>query len=301
MASKESNAINVHYSYLLNTMGADPDMPLDDIRVLFNHQDYLGLDAGGVDYIELECNGITCMWANPKGGSDKHVILYTHGGGYLTGSIYSHRKLVGHLAKQTGCRVLNVDYNLAPESPHPGPLNDSIKVYEWLLNEGYKPENIATSGDSAGGALCTEILIAARDRGLPLPAAGMPICPWYDLENSGDSMTSNDEKDCLVKKAVVDNMAEAFLAGGDPRDPTANALYADLTGLPPLYITVGSYETLLDDATRFEKKAKEAGVEVKLDIFPEMQHVWHFMAGAAPEADQAIKQMADWVKPKIGL
>ena len=96
-------------------------------------------------------------------------------------------------------------------------------------------------------------------------------------------------------------MAEAFLAGGDPRDPTANALYADLTGLPPLYITVGSYETLLDDATRFEKKAKEAGVEVKLDIFPELQHVWHLMAGAAPEADQAIKQMADWVKPKIGL
>ena len=205
------------------------------------------------------------------------------------------------MAKQTGCRVLSVDYNLAPESPHPGPLNDCIKVYEWLLKEGYNPENIATSGDSAGGSLCTEILIASRDRGLPLPAAGMPICPWYDLENSGDSMTTNDEKACLVKNGVVDNMAEAFLAGGDPRDPTANPLYANLTGLPPLYITVGSYETLLDDSIRFEKKAREAGVEVKLDIFPEMQHVWHFMAGAAPEADKAIKQMADWVKPKIGL
>ena len=301
MASKEANAINVHYSYLLNTLGENPEMPLEEIRILFNHQDYLGLDAGGVDYIESECNDINCMWANPKVGSDKHVILYAHGGGYLTGSIFSHRKLVGHLAKQTGCRVLSVDYNLAPESPHPGPLNDCIKVYEWLLKEGYNPENIATSGDSEGGSLCTEILIASRDRGLPLPAAGMPICPWYDLENSGDSMTTNDEKDCLVKKAVVDNMAEAFLAGGDPRDPTANPLYADLTGLPPLYITVGSYETLLDDSIRFEKKAREAGVEVKLDIFPEMQHVSHFMDGAAPEADKAIKQMADWVKPKIGL
>ncbi len=301
MASKQSNAIKDLYNHILKTLGEHPDMPLEEVRTLLEHVGDLGREPGGVDYIEADCNGVLCMWAHPKGASDKHVLLCTHGGGYVAGSMYSHRKMFAHIAKSVGCRVLIVDYGLAPESPHPGPVNDCVKVYEWLLNAGFKSENIATTGDSAGGCLSTSVLLAARDKGLPLPAAAMPMCPWYDVENSGDSMKTNEEKDCLVKKAVVDDMAQTFLAGGSSRDPLANPLYADVRGLPPLYITVSRDETLLDDSVRFEKIAREAGVEVKVDIFPEMQHVWHFMAGAAPEADQAVQHMSDWVRPKLGL
>ena len=301
MASKQATAIKDLYNHFLKTLGENPDMPIEEVRALLEHLADLGSEPGGVDYIEADCNGVLCMWANPKGASDKHVLLCTHGGGYVAGSIYSHRKLYAHVAKAVGCRAISVHYGLAPENPHPGPVNDCVKVYEWLLDEGFKPENIATTGDSAGGALSISIILAARDKGLPLPAAAMPICPWYDVENSGDSMKTNEEKDCLVKKAVVDGMAETFLAGGSSRDPLANPLHADVSGLPPLYITVSRDETLLDDAVRFEKIAREAGVEVKMDIFPEMQHVWHFMAGAAPEADQAVQQMSDWVRPKLGL
>ena len=301
MASKQANAINVLYDHTLNTLGENPDMPIEEVRALFEHMAGLSSEPGGVDYIEADCNGVPCMCANPKGASDKHVLLCTHGGGYIVGSMYSHRKMFAHIAKAVGCRAIIVDYGRAPENPHPGPVNDCVKVYEWLLNEGFKSENIATTGDSAGGCLSTSVILAARDKGLPLPAAAMPMCPWYDVENSGDSMKANEEKDCLVKKAVVDDMAQTFLAGGSSREPLANPLYADVSGLPPLYITVSRDETLLDDAVRFEKIARAAGVEVKVDIFPEMQHVWHYMAGAAPEADQAIQQMSDWVRPKLGL
>ena len=214
MASKQATAIKDLYNHFLKTLGENPDMPIEEVRALLEHLADLGSEPGGVDYIEADCNGVLCMWANPKGASDEHVLLCTHGGGYVAGSIYSHRKLYAHVAKAVGCRAISVHYGLAPENPHPGPVNDCVKVYEWLLDEGFKPENIATTGDSAGGALSISIILAARDKGLPLPAAAMPICPWYDVENSGDSMKTNEEKDCLVKKAVVDGMAETFLAGG---------------------------------------------------------------------------------------
>jgi monoterpene epsilon-lactone hydrolase len=197
--------------------------------------------------------------------------------------------------------ALIVDYGRAPENPHPGPVNDCLVAYEWLLKEGFKPEHIVTTGDSAGGSLSISVILAARSLGLPLPAAAMPMCPWYDMENSGDSMRINEEKDCLVKKSVVDDMAKNFLGGASARDPLANPLFADVKGLPPIYITVSRDETLFDDSVRFEKIAQAAGVEIKVDIFADMQHVWHFMAGQAPEADKAIKQMADWVRPKLGL
>ena len=301
MASKQSDAIKVLYSHILKTLSDNPKMPLDEVRSLMDHVSDLGGEPGGVDYIEVDCNGVSCLWAKPKQSSDKHVLLCTHGGGYIVGSMYSHRKLFSHIAKAAGCQALIVDYGRAPENPHPGPVNDCLVAYEWLLKEGFKPEHIVTTGDSAGGSLSISVILAARSIGLPLPAAAMPMCPWYDMENSGDSMRINDEKDCLVKKSVVDDMAKNFLGGASARDPLANPLFADVKGLPPIYITVSRDETLFDDSVRFEKIAQAAGVEIKVDIFADMQHVWHFMAGQAPEADKAIKQMADWVRPKLGL
>jgi acetyl esterase/lipase len=301
MASQESNEIKDLYSQWLEAMAAKPDMSLDEMREMFEHWGDITGEPGGVDYIEVDADGVPCMWAVPKGAKEDRVLLCSHGGGYVCGSMYTHRKMFGHIAKAVGCRALIMDYRRAPENPHPAPVEDAVTCYQWLLDQGIKPEHIATTGDSAGGALCTSVLVAARDQGLPMPAAAMPMSPWYDMELKGESIRTNAEVDCLVKEDVVKSMSETFLGGASRTDPLANLLFADVTGLPPFYIQVGKDEALLDDSARFERKARAAGLEVKLDIYPEMQHVFQFLAGHAPEADKAVQQMADWVRPKLGL
>ena len=180
-------------------------------------------------------------------------------------------------------------------------MEDTVTAYEWLLSQGIDPKHICTTGDSAGGALSTSVLVAIRDRNLPMPAGAMPLSPWYDPENKGESIAANAENDALVTQGILDNMAETFLGGASPKDPLANLLEADLKGLPPIYVQVGGYEAMLDNSTRFEPVARAAGVDVTVEVVPEMQHVFHFMAGRAPEADDAIQRMAAWIKPKLGL
>ncbi len=301
MASKESNAIKELYDSWTARMEANPDMQLDELREMLEHWGDLTPEPGGIDYIEEECSGIPCIWAVPKNAHVDRVLICCHGGGYVSGSIYSHRKLYAHLAKAIGCRALIFDYRLAPEFTHPAQVEDAVRVYEWLIMQGIKPEHIATTGDSAGGALCTSMLISIRDRDLPLPAAAMPMSPYYDLEFIGNSMDSNEGIDRMTSRRVVIPMAKLFLGGESARDPLANPLHADIRGLPPFYIQVGGDETLLDDALRFEKKAELAGIEIRVDVYPEMQHVFQFMAGAAEEADRAITQMAEWARWKLDL
>jgi len=301
MASNEANAIKDLYSGWMETINSTPEMQLDDMRDLFEHWGDVTSEPREVDYFEEECGGVPCMWATPKKAHMDRVLICTHGGGYVAGSIYSHRKLFGHLAKAIGCRALILGYRLAPENTHPAQVEDAVSVYEWLLRQNIKPEHIATTGDSAGGALCTTMLISIRDQGLPLPAAAMPMSPYYDMEFTGKSMDSNAAVDIIVDRSIVVPMAETFLGGVTPRHPLANPLYADIEGLPPFYIQVGGDEALLDDSLRFEKKAREAGVEIRVDVFPEMQHVFQFMAGTAREADQAIERAVEWMRPKLGL
>ena len=301
MASPQANAIKQLYAGWLEAMGNKPDMGLDEMRDLFDHWGDITADPGDVDYVEVDAAGVQAMWAIPKGCADDRVALCTHGGGYVVGSMYTHRKLFGHLAKAIGCKALIVDYRCAPEHTHPAQVEDAVGAYKWLLDEGYKPEHICTTGDSAGGALSTSVLLGIRDKGLPLPVGAMPMSPWYDPEGTGATITSNADKDCLVKAEVLKSMASTFLGDASPKDPLANLLCADLKGLPPIYIQVGGDEALLDDSLRFETRAKASGLDIKVDIFPEMQHVFQFMAGRAPEADDAIAKMAAWIKPKLGL
>jgi monoterpene epsilon-lactone hydrolase len=301
MASPQANAIKKLYAGWLEAMGNKPDMGLDEMRDLFDHWGDITADPGDVDYVEVDAAGVQAMWAIPKGCADDRVALCTHGGGYVVGSMYTHRKLFGHLAKTIGCKALIVDYRCAPEHTHPAQVDDAVTAYKWLLDEGYKPGHICTTGDSAGGALSTSVLLGIRDKGLPLPVGAMPMSPWYDPEGTGATITSNADKDCLVKAEVLKGMASTFLGDASPKDPLANLLCADLKGLPPIYIQVGGDEALLDDSLRFETKAKASGLDIKVDVFPEMQHVFQFMAGRAPEADDAIAKMAAWIKPKLGL
>ena len=209
--------------------------------------------------------------------------------------------MFAHIAKAVGCRVLIVDYARAPESQAPSQVNESLKVYEWLLGQGIDATHIATVGDSAGGNLCTAVVLAARDKGLPLPAAVMPLSPWYDMESSASSFKTNAEVDRLITPEMSHNMAQLYIGDVPPTNPLVNPLHADFSGYPPTYIQVGGFEAILDDALRVAQSAKEAGVDCHCDVFPEMQHVFQFMAGRAPEADDAIAKLASWVRPKLGM
>jgi acetyl esterase/lipase len=254
-----------------------------------------------VRFEAVDAGGVPAIWIVPEGATTDRVILYLHGGGYVIGSAATHQNMVGHIAAATGCRALSVDYRLAPEHPHPAPVNDSITVYEWLLGQGIDAQHIAVAGDSAGGGLTVATLIAIRDRGLPNPAAGVPLSPWIDMEATGASMQSNAHVDLMVASAALKMMADLFLNGQSTRDPLAAPLHADLTGIAPLYVQVGGEEALLDDSTRLAANASAAGVDVRLDVFPEMQHVFQLCAGNMPEADDAIERIGAWLRPKLGL
>jgi acetyl esterase/lipase len=201
-----------------------------------------------------------------------------------------------------GCRVLALEYRLAPEHPHPAAVEGSTAAYRWLVAQGIDAGRIVIAGDSAGGGLTVATLVALRDAGDPLPAAAVPISPWVDMEGTGESITSRAEVDPMVSGAALRNIASLFVGeGGDLRDPLAAPLHADLTGLPPLLIHVGDHEVLLDDATRLAANAETAGVDVTLEVWPEMTHVWHGSAGYVPEADAAIARIAEFARPLVGL
>jgi len=302
MASRQSEALKTLYRSWSAALAANPQMPLDELRLMFEHSGDVTAEPGGVDYLETDAGGVPAMWTVPKGCAEDRVVLCLHGGGYVAASMYTHRKVYAHLAKAIGCRALIPHYRRAPEHIHPAPVEDAAASYEWLLDQGITPGHIALAGDSAGGALAVTTLLRARERGLPMATATMPLSPWVDMESTGETLSSNRAKDVLVQKEVVEAMASTFLGErGDRRDPLANPLFADLKGLPPMYIQVGGDETLLDDSRRLADRARAAGVDVRLEVFPEMQHVFHFAAGHAPEADHAIRKLADWVRPKLGL
>ena len=197
--------------------------------------------------------------------------------------------------------MLSVDYRLAPEHPHPAPVEDSATAYRWLLAQGYDSTHLAISGDSAGGGLTLATLLALRDAGTAQPAAAVPISPWVDMEGLGESMTTNAVNDALVQAPMLLGMAGMFLSGHDPKDPLASPMYADFTGVAPLYIQVGGYETLLDDAKRVAEAAQRDGVDVTLEVFPEMQHVFQMGAGNVPESDDAIAKIGAFLRPRLGL
>jgi epsilon-lactone hydrolase len=262
----------------------------------------LTAEPRGVDYIETDANGVPAMWLVPKGCAEDRVLLCMHGGGFVGGSMYSHRKLFGHLAKAAGVRALVFDYRLTPQHTHPAQVDDAIAAYRFLLGQGITADHMTFTGDSSGGGLAVTTQLRARELGLPLPAAAMPFSPWFDMELTGASYESNRDKDAFFYEEVVQGLVDMFLGeGGNPRDPLANAFYADLSGLPRIYIQVGGEETLLDDSRRFAELAGNAGVDVRLEIFPEQQHTFQMAAGRAPEADEAIRNLAEWVRPKLGL
>jgi len=254
--------------------------------------------AGETRCTPVNAGGVPAEWIAASGAVDDRVILYLHGGGYVMGSIATHREMAARLSKAARARALVIDYRLAPEHPFPAAVDDAVAAYRWLLSQNMKPFRIVVAGDSAGGGLTLATLVALRDAKAPLPAAGVCISPWTDMEGTGDSMVTRAKADPVVQKQGLLGMAQLYLGGKDPKSPLAAPLYANLEGLPPLLIQVGDAETLLDDATRVAEKAKRAGVTVDLEVWPEMPHVWHLFAPFLPEGQQAIDKIGQYVQAK---
>jgi acetyl esterase/lipase len=253
--------------------------------------------ASDVNCQPVDAGGVKAEWIVPPNAAADRVILYLHGGGYVMGSINTHRAMVARVARASQARALALDYRLAPEHPFPAAVDDATAAYRWLLAQGYQPGKIAISGDSAGGGLVLATIVALRDAKVALPACAVPISPWTDMEGTGASMKTNASKDPMVSgsNGGLFNMAKAYVGSADPKNPLASPLHSDYRGLPPMLIQVGATETLLDDSTRVAEKAKAAGVPVDLEVWEDMIHVWHVFAKLLPEGQQAIDRIGQYV------
>jgi len=244
----------------------------------------------------VSANGVPAEWTSVKGADQSRVVLYVHGGGYVIGSLDSHRHLASEIARDLGARTLALHYRLAPEHPFPAPVEDTLAGYRFLLAQGILPRNIAIAGDSAGGGLVVAALVAIREAGLEQPSCGWCISPWVDMEGIGGSMTALAETDPIVQKEPLLEMSAYYLGGADPRSPLAAPLYADLRGIAPLFIQVGAAETLLDDAVRLAGVAGAADVPVTMEVWPEMVHVWHLFHPRLAAGRRAITVGARYIR-----
>ncbi|MGD9664958.1 MAG: alpha/beta hydrolase [Novosphingobium sp.] len=303
MADTGSQMLKDLYAGWIAANEADPERTLDAIRADFEHWGDVTTEPGQVDYIEGTVSGVPGLWAIPKRQDNACVLLCAHGGGYVLGSMYSHRKLYGHLAKAVGCKAFIPDYRRAPEHVHPAQVNDVVAVYAGLLaDHGATAERTAFVGDSAGGALAISGLLAVRERGLALPAAAYAMAPYLDLEARGATYETNAEVDILGSRDATLAFVDIFLGpDGNRHDPLASPLHADLAGLPPILIQTGADDVLLDDSRAFYERATNAGNDATLKIWPDMQHVFQFLAGNSPVADTAIAEAAVWLREKLGI
>ena len=219
------------------------------------------------------------------------IFMFMHGGGYYRGSIASTRATVARISAEAKVRCLSIEYRLAPEYPFPAAIDDTYTAYNWLLKEGVKPKNIIVSGQSAGGGLCLALLLKLKENFFSQPRGAVALSPWTDLTQSGKTMKINADIDPVISKKYLDRMANLYLAKTPNTTPLASPLYGELSGLPPLLVQVGSAETMLDDSRRFVEKAKEAKVDVQIEVYKDMFHGWHGSAHILKDGEKAIKNI----------
>lgn len=308
MASPESDALIQFYKNIRKTLrSASFTGEADAIRLYRQEMEALaGLATSpvGVDFYEQTLGGVYCAIAEPQERRVEGILLCLHGGGYRGCSINSHRNMYGHMAARIGIRSVLVGYSLAPENPFPKAIDEVIDVYRSLIEEGVARSSIATTGDSAGGGLAIAFQLRARELGMPLPSATMLISPWLDVEAKGNTIDSNRNLDKVVDPDPIPIIGASYAGKESLRHPMISPVHADLSGFGPIFIQVGSYEVLLDDSKRLYEAALRDGVDARLDVFPEMQHIFPIMAGNAPEADDSIGRFSEWFHSKaasVGL
>jgi monoterpene epsilon-lactone hydrolase len=266
------------------------------------------LDALGAQYplpgdVQLDpvvANGIRAEWTTTPEADPAHAILFLHGGGYMAGSLVSHRHMIAFAGREARARTLALDYRLAPEHTFPAALEDALAGYRFLLSQGFEPARIAIAGESAGGGLAIATLVSLRDSGLGLPACAWLSSPWVDLEADGESMDSKAAVDPMIQKPYLLELAAAYLKDADPRSPLASPIHADLRGLPPMLIQVGSAETLLDDSVRLARAAAMADVRVTLEVWPDMIHAWHLFYQQLGAGRRALAAVGTFIRSMLG-
>lgn len=249
---------------------------------------------------QVGAGGVAAEWISTPGAAEDRVVMYLHGGGYMIGSMRTHRSPLSYLSRVSGGRVLGLNYRLAPEHPFPAAVEDSVAAYCWLLDEGIQPGRIVIGGDSCGGGLTIATLVALKYFGYPLPAGGISHSGWTDLAHTGESFVTKAEVDPLLDREMLEGMAAAYLGDRSRTTPLASPYYADLSGLPPLLLQVGTAEVLLDDSLRLADKAKAAGVDVTLEVWDDMPHVWQAFVSFLPEAKQSLDSCGEFVRKHTG-
>jgi acetyl esterase/lipase len=292
------NRVEAYWRSMTEAAREKPDQAPDEVRARVEaYWPTLTAEPGGTDYLETSVAGLPALWAVPTACVHDRVLLCLHGGGGVSGSIYTHRKLFGQLAKASGTRALLAEYHQAPA---PVPAEDAVTAYRWLLEQGIDARNIAVAGDSLGGGLAVSTALRARQEGLPGPAALLLISPWVDMTVSSTTFETNRDREAFFYREVVQALATLYVGSFDPGDPQVSPVHADLRGLPPTYVQVGGNETLLGESLQLAENARLAGVDVRLDVFPDQLHTFQMAAGTMPEADDAIRKLATWVGPRLG-
>ncbi|TQC41608.1 alpha/beta hydrolase [Rhodococcus sp. WS4] len=281
----------------LSRNGPTPDWSIQRHRETFEVAARTRPLAPGVRTSPLVLADLSAEWAVPERAGSS-VVLYLHGGGFVMGTVATTRPLATHLAAAVGAPVLYPEYRLAPEHPYPAALEDALASYRWLLDQGIPSERIALAGDSAGGGLALLALLKMRDESLPLPCACVCLSPFIDLALSSPSL-ENARLDPQAPRWLLEHMVRAYLGGADPQDPAVCASYADLHGLPPVLIQVGGLESVRDDGIRFAQRARDAGVQASLQVWPDAIHVWHAFAPRLPAARDALAEVGGWLTPYL--
>lgn len=252
------------------------------------------------DWDWVEIGDVRAQWADAEGADQGTVVLFLHGGGFATGDADSYRHYAGHLSRVTGSRVLNVDYRLAPERPFPGPVEDAIAAYEWVLDQGYAPDRIVLAGNSAGANLALAVQLHLLQKEMPSPAAIIALSALADLTLTATSFETNADKDRIASRDGLAGMKAAYLGGaGDPRDPLASPVFGSLTGSAPLYLAVGGDEVLLDDTLALASNARRDEVEHVLDVAPHMHHDYGAAVGRVPESSALFERIGAWTRLQL--
>jgi epsilon-lactone hydrolase len=291
MAQSEIDAVRALLTSAPRPVGwAERRERIDEVGAVWPVADDVKLEPVDVD-------GIPGEWSIVAGSDPARVLLFFHGGGYCSGSIRSHRRMVTEAGRAAGVRTLAVEYRLAPEHPFPAAYNDALTAWRWLRRQGIAAGHMAVGGDSAGGGLTIGLLNRLRDGKEQLPGCAWLASPWTDLTMSGATLATKDAIDPLIHKGYLEELADAYLPGAmDRKDPRVSGLYADLRGLPPLLIQVGSAETLLDDSARFAAAAGAADVAVTLEIWPHMIHAWSMWNARLEAGRRALESAGGFIR-----
>ncbi len=256
--------------------------------------------AADVKFTEVDIGGVDGEWSIVPGSDEARVLIYFHGGGYCSGSIRSHRRMVSEAGRAAGIRTLAVGYRLAPEHPFPAAFDDVLTAWRFVRRQGVAATHVAVGGDSAGGGLTAALINRLREVGDERPACAWLVSPWTDLTMSGATLSSKDAVDPLIHKPYLEELAGAYLpAAIDRKDPRVSPLYADLRGFPPTLIQIGSDETLLDDSVRFAAAAGAADVAVTLEIWPHMIHAWHLWNAHLEDGRRALASAGAFMRAHL--